>query len=418
MGTHQIGCAARAVCPRVHHEPPKKTNAIKTLHPPKLIALAGLLAFIPPLHAQVEEDEWYDPTDWFNGNNIESDDTYDYTDTWDYDYDNDYWDGYTWYDSVYDRDYNTTMTRVYPYYWQAYYYTPARDNQWNNDRNNTRSDRDNRSSSADRSSDRSQRMTLRGTVQGVRDMQLRDTYGNTETFTIAKVKLDNGNTSVVNLGRQAEFRRNDLQKGDQIKAVGSRGRIAGQDVFVARQIKADGRTLYVNDVMVTGDRSSSSSSSRNATGGDRSYRNDNYRSSDRDRMDNRNRTIGPRSQNQPSGNDWNNRDNDHDRSDYNRNDRTTASNRSNREWDQTLRGEVASFERVRAGQTQHTLVRITLDNGRSELVDLGANASLSRLDLSSGDQISVRGRDGQVADRSVLVAKQIRVDGRLVDAQR
>lgn len=60
----------------------------------------------------IAEDEWYDPSDWFDGNDLETEDYYDgdadaYADDYyydDYDFDDHYGDGYGDYDNYYTDD--------------------------------------------------------------------------------------------------------------------------------------------------------------------------------------------------------------------------------------------------------------------------------------------------------------------------
>lgn len=383
-------------------------RALRKLGPLALLTTSA--ACIPPLHAQTDigEDEWYDPTDWFDGNNIESDDTYapgfgaaswdryDTYDTWNYGYNNNYWDNNDWYGSVDDPDYGTVWVDVYTYRF------PAADSggagtsasaSRNTDMNNPRT-RDRSGSSGDGSrSDASGSVTLRGTIEGVRQMKLKNNYGLTDTFTVAKVKLENGRSTIVNLGEQTSFRDLDLEEGDQIKAIGGRGEIDGQSVFVARQLKADGQTLHVNNVMRSG-------------AGD--MRGQSYAQRERDRdSSGENRTQAARRSNDRAVSD--NRARGGERTDQYASQSTGS---------RMLSGEVSSVERVRGGGADHTLVRVNLEDGTSRVVDLGPGASLRKLDVTVGDQISVRGQEKRVANRDVIVANRIRVDGRVVNPRR
>ena len=55
----------------------------------------------------------------------------------------------------------------------------------------------------------------------------------------------------------------------------------------------------------------------------------------------------------------------------------------------------------------HTLVRIRLENGSESVVDIGRRMDLENIDLEQGQQIQVRGHEGQVDNKKVVIADQI-----------
>ncbi len=326
-----------------------------------LLALAGCSL---TLRGQ-EEDEWYDPTDWFDGNNIEADDIhdsealgepdrrpfdldpgYDWNDynAWGYDiwdddyYHGPYWDDYAWQEN-FDEDY-VIPDVVYDY---DLYYADGEEGETADDLSR-----------------------LEGTIEGLAEVRLERGSGATGDHRIAKVKLENGQSTVMNLGRS--WRTDDLQlaKGDEVVALGRRGTLDGETVFVAEQLRVDGRTLEANPAIRlpngSGDRPAASSTRGGAKRGDREAA----------------------------------------------------------QAEATLSGTIASFNRSTIVGDEHgrahTFINIRLENGRSSLVDLGPNASLASIDLQSGDHIEVRGRREQRGERQVVVADLLRVNDRRVEA--
>ncbi len=381
--------------------------------------LAGiLLGFCATAPAQVNEDEWYDPTDWFDGNNLEYDDTYD--GIYDYDYDYDYdaaWDGYgTWGTDVWDDDYYDED------YWDNYDWdltsssvaassTPnsstsgssassSSDSQSSSNAGSNSSSGESEAASANQDAvlysyvlyvepeqgkqgksseqqagkagksktDSQQLARLSGTIEGLRTMDLQRRSGATGKHTIAKIKLENGKSTIVSLGRNSQLDDLQLKEGDKIEAIGGQGRIDGETVFVAHRLKAHGQTIAANPAIRLNQEQLAG-------------------------------TSGQRGQEEQSG----------------AGAMTGASGAQNQT---TLQGEVASVNRASAGQAenQHTLIDLKLENGRSSTVDLGPAASLEKIGLEQGDQITVRGHSSEVDGRPVLVADLLKIDGEKVSS--
>lgn len=80
-----------------------------------------------------------------------------------------------------------------------------------------------------------------------------------------------------------------------------------------------------------------------------------------------------------------------------------------------VQGEVDGFRRVRLDgeRESHTVTRVRLDNGSRVLVNLGPRASLSRLDIESGDRISIMGRLGRIDEQNVVLAERVRSGDRV-----
>lgn len=87
---------------------------------------------------------------------------------------------------------------------------------------------------------------------------------------------------------------------------------------------------------------------------------------------------------------------------------------------QTVRGEIRDLNTVRlAGvQDRHVIATIQTDRGQTAHVDLGPENKLRELDLNQGSNIELRGTSGQINDRPVLMATQIRSEGRTLNVTR
>ncbi len=363
-------------------------------------ALAFGLALIaaPPLTAQTyEEDEWYDPTDWFDGNNLEYDDTYDYeaydydydygyndvydygndwndwdaydtwgVDDWDTDYyDADYWDDYDWYDTYDTIDADPVDTYTY-----VIFANPVDGQSQNNAGQRNASSQQNRSGQRDRSMDQAQSEVsrLRGTVEGVRNLNLERSSGAAGTYTVAKVSLENGKSTVVNLGRESQLRDVDLQKGDKIEAIGRRGQVGGETVFVAQKLKAGDQTIEANPAI-------------RLAKNDASMKGQSHRQSGQ-------QTAGSRQQS--------------------RQDSQL----------ETFQGTVASIDEttITAGTKDHTYVNLQLESGESALVDFGPSADLDKIDLQEGDTVTVKGYTEPSGGREVLMPSLLKVDGERMES--
>ncbi len=83
-------------------------------------------------------------------------------------------------------------------------------------------------------------------VQGFRHSTLPQDDGEEADFTLAKVDLDNGKTIVISLGERSKVQALELEKGDRVEILGATGRIAGQQVIVAREVRANDNAVRVN----------------------------------------------------------------------------------------------------------------------------------------------------------------------------
>lgn len=346
--------------------------------------------------APVNEDEWYDPTDWFDGNNVEHDDTYDW---YDYDYNYDYaddWNHYSaWGDSAAEPDYDENYWNNYDWtgskpaartrgermaersetssqpatvYTYVLYAEPIGKQSMAQQAQQARQGEQARSGSTGGSPQDKKIARLHGTIEGLQEMNLRRQSGATGPHTIAKIKLENGKTTVASLGRSSQLEDLDLKAGDSIQAVGQKGMIDGETIFVANELRAKGQTIAANPAIRLGRQSMAQRQEESRKG----------------------RQAG-------------------------------AGAMTGREQDRKLlKGEVAKVTRAKApkGKNEHTLVDLRLEDGTTATVDLGPGASLEKIGLEAGDSITLRGHPGKVGGRDVIVADLLKIEGEKVSSIR
>lgn len=361
--------------------------------------LAGVLAGTT-LHAQepYNEDEWYDPTDWFDGNNEEWDDSYEWWDEgrddgegrayddkdhygWHYEWNpwSDEWRRtYGWYDEYYESDaYDEAVHGLYAYDldsrdgyadeygwhydWDAAKGEWERDYGWHDHSYDNASYRygepasDTRSQQGKSDTDSRQRSSvdsqqrIAGTIDGFRKLDSRDEH------TLVRLRLRDGRTRVVDLGSRVDPERLDLSYGDRVQIRGMRDRHQGREVLTATSIKIDG---------------------------------------DRTRLRERSDEQGTQGEGSKAGSDT----------------REASAQRSRD--GQTFAGRLDGFKKTSLdGREERLLVRMTLEDGTRRIVDLGPSARLKDLDLEQGDHVSVRGERRTIDGRTVLVADRLRIEG-------
>jgi hypothetical protein len=218
------------------------------------LAVTGTLAFALAVpHAIADEDyewdsnwglheeEWYDPSDWFN-----DDDEIDYED---YGYDDNYysdpvWDSYDYYgDYGYDyTDYDPVVTG-YDYYYQ---WSPE-DQDWT-EVEGDKAESDKRSADAKKMSedkkskdknskdiDKKDVVTMRGTLQSVGKAK---TKGAKKSHTFSVLDAGSGKSVLVDFGPKAQLDKIKLKKGNKIQVRGPRVKFGGRYVVVAQQVSA------------------------------------------------------------------------------------------------------------------------------------------------------------------------------------
>ena len=221
----------------------------------KLLGLLGLALGLSalPLRAQMNEDEWYDPTDWFDGNN------YEYDDALGLDYGPDLLAGEESYTSdVYGYslhyNYNIPAERSagslegWHYQW-----LPRRDDWeldygWHSGFYDITPETDERQP-RHRASERdpaSQRRTVRGTVQQVQHLNLENRDGKRDTRSVAKVEMKDGRSVLIDFGSARQEPEFQLQQGDRLVATGTTGRINGRRVLFANNARLDGQRFSMD----------------------------------------------------------------------------------------------------------------------------------------------------------------------------
>lgn len=346
---------------------------------PRVFLVGATLALASPLTALADKDgEWFDPTDWFDNDNAKAvasanDDygVYDYDfnyglgDDFDYAVWSNYerWEGKGYEARLWDKQKWSDSTRGLdkpdgdPLRYTIHADARGKDRDDDNRREKERAEK--------KSSDTKGNLPraghkhvahLEGTVEGLTNVRLSRESGAVSTYTLAKVRLAKNENTVVNLGREALVQDLGLKKGDTIEAIGRRGEIDGQDVFVAHRLKSGNRTIDANPTI---------------------------------RLENE--ALNDRSKGRADRDD-------------------KRSRRSGKE--ESVTGTVQQLKQPSASsdQTKHTLVSIELKNGKSTWIDFGPVASLQKIGLDEGDQITVRGRTDKQGGREVLVPDLVKIE--------
>lgn len=314
---------------------------------------AGISAF--PLHAQngenipagYSEEEWYDPSDWFDGDNIESSNK-------------DWSDNDGWSDSADDADSN-----AYDNDGTNRASNQARRNQGQNrsgnqTARNQQQDRSDRNQQANRKNQDSsmKKASLTGEVDGFKKISLKDSQGKRDEQTFVRVRLDNDDSRVVSLGSRLILSDLDLQTGDRISVSGRNASIDNRKILVASSIEVDDKVFNIRK-------------------GNRPETEQNRSNSKHKRMDSK-----------------------HSRSDGGQ---SVSINGTVKQSSKTSLSDDMREENL--------LVRLELENGKSCVVDLGQNTELSDLDIEKDSEIRVQGKKTKVDGKSLIVARKISVDG-------
>lgn len=184
----------------------------------------------------LHEEEWYDPSDWFNEDSKINYEDYGYDDS---NYADPYWDGYDYYG---DYGYNYTgydpAVIGYDYYYQ---WSPA-DRSWVETQGD-KSESDKRSAEAkEQSKDKKQKqidkndvLTMRGTIK---DVGKAKTKGAKKDHTFVVLEASSGKSVLVDFGPKAKLDKVKLEKGDRIQVRGPRTKLGGKYVLVAQQVSA------------------------------------------------------------------------------------------------------------------------------------------------------------------------------------
>lgn len=332
----------------------------------KFAILLGLSFAAFSLRADpLNEDEAYDPTDWFDGNNYEYDDTLNLdvfgSQNGYYDYDvSDSNDANTWYDSEWNepasdldtvdpsyisdptmRDYgwhyqwNPTNNRWesdYGWHYGNYDYVPEQ-----NDQRRNRSQR----GSSNANQQNTGKKTVRGVVQHVQTLTLRDRTGADRRHAIAKVNLRDGRSFLVDFGEKQQNLRLQIDAGEEVEITGNVGRISGRRVLFATSARVDGQNYTVQRQ----NRTSSANQIANISG--------------------RVQDVAP------------------------------------------------IYLNTEAGRSKR-FVKLSLQNGNVHLVDLG-QVKPADIGLTEGERVTLRGQRDQISGRNIIRASRITVNGETKD---
>lgn len=187
----------------------------------------------------VHEEEWYDPSDWFdaeNGVNYEEINTLGYDDSY---YADDIWTGYDYYGG-YGYDYTgygaDDVGNDRYYQW-----TPV-DNNWDEVEGDQAASDQKRTTAQTASKDKSKKqiderdvVTMRGTIQNVAKAKTKDQKDN---HTFLRLEPAVGKSVLVDFGPQAKLGKVKLKEGEKIQVRGPRAKLNGKYVLVAQQVSS------------------------------------------------------------------------------------------------------------------------------------------------------------------------------------
>lgn len=222
-----------------------------------LFALVFLAAFAPRLQADTEyewdptwglhEEEWYDPSDWFN-----DDGKIDIEDVGAFGYDDPYYTGTVWTDYGYYGDYGydydgyDVTTTGYDSYSQ---WDPIQQ-KWTDVSGAADASKKQRDEATKKAGEKKAAkqiakkdvVTMRGTVKNVGRVKSK---GSDKEHTYAVLSVAKGKDVLVDFGPRADFGKMKIEKGKQLQVRGPRSKFAGKYVLVAQQVsevKAGGTT--------------------------------------------------------------------------------------------------------------------------------------------------------------------------------
>jgi hypothetical protein len=188
----------------------------------------------------LHEEEWYDPSDWFNEDNqvsVEEVGTYGYDDPY---YTNDFWTGNTYYgDYGYDTaDYDLANTGANNYYqWdpEDSNWIVTASNQSDERRQEAKQQAGKQPDKKGSKVDRKDVITMRGTVSNVTRVK---TKNSSREHTYAVLNVSGDRSVLVDFGPATKMGDVKLEKGKRIQVRGPRTKLNGRYVLVAQQVSA------------------------------------------------------------------------------------------------------------------------------------------------------------------------------------
>ena len=232
-----------------------KPSALKS-HAQQFLAIAASLllvaAAVPRAAAQdndteyewdptwgLHEEEWYDPSDWFN-----DDGKIDIEDVGTYGYDNTYYGGPFWTDRGYYgtygydyNDYDTTTTGADTYSsWDPTTQTWVVVAAGSEDASKKQRD-DAKKKAGDQKPkqqiDKKDVVTVRGTIGNVGRAKAK---GSQQEHTYAQLNVAKGKDMLVDFGPKAQVGKMDLKKGTKVQVRGPRTKVGGKYILMAQQV--------------------------------------------------------------------------------------------------------------------------------------------------------------------------------------
>lgn len=187
----------------------------------------------------LHEEEWYDPSDWFNKDDgkvdIEEVGNYGYDDTW---YGSSLWNDYGYYDAYsYDYDdYQPTYTG-----YDSYEQWDPVENRWvevnATEEASKKKQQEAKTKAKEKPSTRQfakkDVVTMRGKVTNVTKVK---TKGGDSEHTYAMLDVDKGKAVLVDFGPKAGMGKVKIEKGKDLQVRGPRAKFAGKYVLVAQQV--------------------------------------------------------------------------------------------------------------------------------------------------------------------------------------
>jgi hypothetical protein len=425
-------------------------------------ALAAPLAFAQAASAQDyeyepdegwHEEEWYDPTDWFDDRpyNYEFDyDDYEYDD-YDYDYDNRYYDdagtqnptygtrGWDWqygttgnmsdgygslhhdayldgyYDGYYDDEFgidhwDTTWSGAYSVSYSSGYYDGHYDSQQDyayeptyylvigNMDNNRDSQRQRAEDDTRRRGDRADRQNRQAQRAGWMAAATERTRGTIERIQQADVDSRPEDHTVLRL-RMEDGETVTADFGPRVSperlpfSQGDRVTLAGDTV------SRDGEELFVVEKILTGDHKIKL----------RRTSRDGYNGQNRQNSVQPNRWMEPQWENRNQGQQQNrNQRQQQDRDQWQRNDSQDRTQRTGSDADRvSMSGELSRVQRANRYVEGYILYRVQLNHGQFQLVAVQPDKA-SRLRMQQGDRVELNGKWDTIDGQRMLVLSDIR----------
>ena len=216
-------------------------------------------------------------------------------------------------------------------------------------------------SAADSSSQDRQRMTLEGEVESFGTINLSQ-QGEQRERGLARVRLENGRSAIVDLGDRRDLRNVDIAQGDHVMIGGTKRTIAGRTVLSADRLRVREQEFR------------RTSSNR-----------------DQDRRAQRGDQRSQRGSQQAQG----------DRSQRQRQSEAIVQ----------LQGDITDSKRVGGQNGTTTLLKVELDNGMQRTVVIPPHFDLTGVELESAGSIQLVGKQHRDQRGDAVVAKRLRIDG-------